>query len=557
MGAYDEMLYLENLSKNITKAQKIEMIENLGKLKSRKAISELTRIARNEMEDEKIRAKAILSLTEIGDLNFVKNFFPLVEQEDKEILEMILIAIRELNIYYAIPELEKFFKSKDNNIKKEVIETLAKFNTLESVKVLLKIYSNGDNFIKSEIRYYLKESESFESFLNDSDELTLLNFITLIPKEKAEILLRKKIETTEDEELLILIVKSIGELKLKNILEILEKIYKSTESKKLKSIIIENIAKISDKGKIEFLFSVLDSADRDLKAKAILALESNKTNKAVINKLVDVMKNRDEWWMNRKLAIITLEHIDNKEYFEALIEMIKEEDDNRILRNVISALGDARKKIAIPYIEGYINNSNLELKKVVIIALSKLGDEKVLGMLVEDRSLIETLFPESIKAILNFKDERVEEVILGILKSRQEKVLDVILGEIADRESREIKDELLKIALDKLVSREIRAKTLMILSSYKSELLDNGIDVILSDIEEWWMIKKIALLIIGEQKMYKKYSTIIKYANDIDKRMSNTARQVAKDFYKYYFLEELSKENSSMLEIAKDIAELI
>jgi hypothetical protein len=69
------------------------------------------------------------------------------------------------------------------------------------------------------------------------------------------------------------------------------------------------------------------------------------------------------------------------------------------------------------------------------------------------------------------------------------------------------------------------------------------------------MLKKIVLLVVKDMKLYNLIDIIIAYANHIDERLSKTARDVCKEFYKVLLIEKI--DDKEIKNIASKFIEII
>ena len=97
----------------------------------------------------------------------------------------------------------------------------------------------------------------------------------------------------------------------------------------------------------------------------------------------------------------------------------------------------------------------------------------------------------------------------------------------------------------------------MILATYKNKKVELLIKNILEDSEEWWMIKKLAIILCKEIEAFSMINIIIDYAAELDDRLNKTARETARYFYENYFLKEFTQKDSALYEIAKGYLRLL
>jgi len=541
MGTYYEYLYLENLNKDIKFEEKLKAIEELGKMKSKLAKKKLIEIVGNLKNDEKLRIYSVLALIEIGDSKFIKQFLPLNKIEEKDILELLIIAISKLHAIEYIGEFLKFIDYSDKEIKLKIIECLSDFEEVESLKVLLKFYNKGDNEIKNLIKMNVEKSKVLKEYLEGLNEEEALNVITIIPKIKAEKLINKLIKTTNDKNILKILIKGIGELDLENGIELLKQLYYEVDDNILKLKIVEALENNKNKNKKEFLVELLktENIDRNIKTKILFSIRELTKEEDVFVEVVKIIENKEEWWMLRKVAIMIIGEARNEKFLSVLIKVLEEEEDERVVRTLIQEIGEIGNEKSIPKLEKYLLSDNLDLKKVAVLALSKLGSKKVLGVLVQNKKIREELMPESLEAIINFDDPRVVEVLIEVLKGGKVKNIEKVLKGLALFSDEKIEKVLVGFINDKWNQREQRSKALMILASYKSDDVDEVLKTLLDDESEWWMLKKIAIVIIGEQKNYKLINCIARQTRNLDERISLNAKSVSKKFFKEYLLKNM------------------
>lgn len=549
--AYHEHLYLENLNKTLSLDKTKEVIIALGKLKSKRAYQKLLDIALNENKDISLRLVAIMALTEIGISAFIKEFFPLEEKEE-EILELLIMAVGELHSEEYLEDLRVFFNYKNFEIKKHVIEALSKIDSINSLKLMIYFYNDKDYKIKELVKQALYDSPIFKVYIETIDEDEILNIITLIPIDKAEKLIHRMINETKNSKILRILITAIGDLKLKNGFQLLKELYKVSEEKNLKLKIIGSCQRLKNSEKKEFLLDIIKDEDRDLKVKAILSLNELSKEEEIQSILEDIAINTNEWWMARKLSIMSLNKLKKEKFYD----LLKKEQDQRVLRTLIQQIGDLGEKYGIKLLESFIESKDIEIKKVSVLALSKLGSKVILETLVENKELRDSLKPDSLKAIINFNDKRVSKILIELIKSREEAVYDICFNGLAELISEEIRDTLCNFVRDKEVKREIRGKALMILASYNDSVVEKTLKNILDDETEWWMLKKMAIIICGELKLYSLTNEIIDYAEGIDSRIKKSAKEVCSKIYEDYILRTLELEKSSVYDFASRFSKL-
>ena len=558
MSNYYEYLYLENLNKGIEPKEKIKAIRELGKMKSKMAREKLIKIAKDQNNIEKIRIYALLALMEIGDFKFIENFLPLKNIKEKDILEILIIAITKLHAIDFIDEFLDFINYSDKEIKLKIIDSLSGFNEIKALRILLKFYNNEEDEIKNLIKMNVKKSKVLKKYIEELDEMEALNILTIIPKEKAEKLINKLIRTTEDKNILKVLIKGIGELELKNGTELLEKLYNEIEDENLKLKIIEALGNNKGKKKKDLLLSLLKSkkTNRNIKTKILFGIKGFMNEEDVFSEIKEIIENQEEWWMLRKVAILTIGEARNSKALSTLVKVLKKEKDDRVIRTLIQEIGEIGNEKNILDLEKYLEDNNADLKKIAVLALSKLGSKKVLDILLENKNIREELMPESLEAIINFDDIRVLDILLKVLKTGEEKKVEKILKGLALFKNEKIKKGLIEFINDKGNKREQRSKGLMILANYKDEEVDFVLKNILEDDFEWWMLKKIAIMIIGEQKNYNLISYIADQTNNLDERISLSAKLISKVFFKEYLLEKI-KLDTKLYDFAENYLKIL
>ncbi len=196
MAGYYEDIYIENLFKNSGFDKQLKAIKELGKLKSTRAVTKLKEISTNSNADIILRVNSVLALAEIGDRTFIKSFIPLNEILDIDLTEVIILAIGKLKAVEYIDELESFLNNGNKEIKSLILETLDKINDEKAVKTIIKFYNDSDIEIKELVKFYLQNSSTFMEVSKNMSDNEILNILTLIPKERAFVLIKKLIETT-------------------------------------------------------------------------------------------------------------------------------------------------------------------------------------------------------------------------------------------------------------------------------------------------------------------------------------------------------------------------
>ncbi len=559
MAGYYEEIYIEYIFKDSGFEKQLKAIKELGKMQSKNAIPKLKEIAQNSNANINLRLNSILALAEIGDRTFITKFLPLENQQDIEIVEAIIIAIGKLRATEYIMEFEKFINSSNKDIKITILETLDKINDEQSIKMIIKFYSDIDIEIKEIVKFYLQKSTTFAEVSKKMSDNEILNILTIVQKERASILIRKMIENGENKTILKILIKALGELDIDDNIELLKSLFNKENDKKIKIMIIEAMERIENKGKKEFLIEILKSDDRDIKTKALISLGNCSSDDEIEEKIKSIIIDKNEWWMTKKIAVMILSSSKKNSCSDFLVKRLEEEVDLRVVRTIIQALGEMEIVNCTKSIEKYLDTKDVEVQKVAMYALSKLGDKKILEFLLKNEVARENLMPESLKAMLNFNDTRIEKILLDVLRTRKNDLfmLNIAIDGLAVMKSNDIMELLIDIVSNKEYKREIRAKAIMILATYKNKKVELLIKNILEDSEEWWMIKKLAIILCKEIEAFSMINIIIDYAAELDDRLNKTARETARYFYENYFLKEFTQKDSALYEIAKGYLRLL
>lgn len=555
MNGYYEDLYLENLFKSSGYDSQLEAIKALGRMRSKRAVPKLLEIARSTTVNINLKLNSILALSEIGESDFIKYFAPFIDLDDDELTEVLVQAIGKLRATEYVEEFRNFVNYKNKSLKIDMIEALDLVNDERSIKVLIGFYNDIDIEIKEIVRFYLQKSPVFkETIVKMSDE-EILNLITVVPEKIAGDVIQKLIHKTENKKIIKILIKAIGELKVKNGTELLEEIFEREEDKEIRLKVIEALENISDSRKKEFLMKIIRNEDRDYKTKALMALGNMSEDESIIELVKEYAEDKSQWWMLRKIAIMIFSKSNSSKRSSVLITILNEEEDIRVARTIISELGELGDSSAIEVISKYLYNgeSDIEIQRVALYSLSKLGDTNVLEFLLKNSEARESLFPESLKSMLNFNDERIEKILLDIIEKKKNNtaMIEIALGGLAENYSKEVRTQIRSMIMDKSYCKEIRAKAIMLLAAYpKNESKDIVISV-LKDNEEWWLIKKIGLMLCKELRLYETLDIVVDFACDFDIRLKKSAVETAKFFYKELFLDEKNFSNSETYNSAK------
>lgn len=558
MEKYHEYMYLEMLNKNVGVEKKSEAIKNLGKMKSISAVPNLKSIAVNKECSMGMRTAAILSLAEIGDKSFLSSFLPFISIEEEDIMEVVIIAAGKLNATEYIGELGKFSTYGDTEVKINAVETLSKIGNEKAIKTMLMFYNERDLEVKAKVKILIRDSNTFMDYIDNASDEEVLNVIGIVPQKKAEKLIDKLSKSTKDSKIMKILVMAVGELKLENGLQLLKSIYNEFNDKDIRLKIIETIQNIYGTEKKEFLFNLYETdEDRDIRTKIVFALGAIRNDDEVEEFLLNIVKNRENWWMLRKISVMILCDISRNKFVDEYIGLLSEGEDIRVVRTIIQELGEIGNINCIKHIEKYLETEEQELKKTIILSMAKLGEKKIIERLIEDKNLREKLMPESLKAIMQFNDSRIIDICVDILNSRKENMVDLAIEALSEVKDNKIKNSLICLINDNKVRRETRAKAFMVLANYRDKDTTKIVKGILDSEDEWWMLKKLAIIIAGELNLYELIEIIIKYSSDIDERIAKNSYDVAKKFYEEYFLEELEKEKSKMYNTAREYLKIL
>lgn len=560
MAGYYEDIYIENLFKNSGFDKQLKAIKELGKMKSTRAVPKLKEISINSNADILLRVNSVLALAEIGDRTFIKSFLPLNKVLDMDLVEVIILAIGKLKAVEYINELESFLNDKNKEIKSLILETLDKINDEKAVKTIIKFYNDSDIEIKELVKFYLQNSSTFMEVSKNMSDNEILNILTLIPKERASVLIKKLIETTENKSILRIIIKALGEIDVSDNIKLLKIIFNNETDKSLKLLTIESMEKLNNIEKKEFLIEILKSEDRDIKTRALMSLGSFSGDNDITDNIKKIITSENEWWMTKKIAILifskTLEN--NKDEFIA--NSLKTETDLRVAKTLIQELGELNAVNYSSVIRKFLEVKDIDVQKAAMSALAKLGDKEILEFLLNNEDAREHLMPESLKALLNFNDSRIIKILIDVLKKRknEEVMLTIALDGLSLIKDSAVFNILMEILNNnREYKRELRAKAVMLLAAYKDLKVEAVIKKILEDKDEWWLIKKLALIICRETELFSLINIVIEYASDLDDRLNKTARETAVYFYENYFLKKFNDKQTDLYKIAEEYLKLL
>jgi len=555
MNGYYEDLYLENLFKSSGYESQLEAIKALGRMKSKRAVPKLLEIAKSSTVNLNLKLNSILALSEIGESDFIKHFIPFIQLDDDELLEVLVQTIGKLRATEYVEEFQEFINYKNKSLKIDMIEALDQVNDERSIRVLIGFYNDIDVEIKEIVRFYLQKSPIFkETVVKMSDE-EILNLVTVVPEKIAGEIIQKLIHKTENKKIIKILIKAIGELKVINGSELLEEIFERENDKEIRLKVIEALENSSDNRKKEFLMKIIINEDRDYKTKALMALGNMSNDESITELVKKYAEDKTQWWMLRKIAIMIFSKSNSSNRASSLIDILRNEDDVRVARTIISELGEIGDKRAIDVISKYLYNgeNDLEIQRIALYSLSKLGDINVLEFLLKNSDARESLFPESLKSMLNFNDERIEKILLDIIEKKKNNIsmVEIALSGLAENSSIDVRTQIRKIVSDKSYCKEIRAKAIMLLAGYPKNESKEIVVSVLKDNEEWWLIKKIALMLCKELGLYETLEIVVDYACDFDIRLKKSAMETAKHFYSELFLNEKNFSNRETYNSAK------
>lgn len=557
MAGYYEDIYIENLFKNSGFDKQLKAIKELGKLKSTRAVTKLKEISTNSNADIILRVNSVLALAEIGDRTFIKSFIPLNEILDIDLTEVIILAIGKLKAVEYIDELESFLNNGNKEIKSLILETLDKINDEKAVKTIIKFYNDSDIEIKELVKFYLQNSSTFMEVSKNMSDNEILNILTLIPKERAFVLIKKLIETTENKSILKIIIKALGEIDVADNIGLLKIIFNKETDKILKLMTIESMEKLNSLEKKEFLIEILKSDDRDIKTRALMSLGSF-CDSDITSYIKKIITSENEWWMTKKIAVLIFSKSSESNKSEFIANSLKVEKDLRVAKTLIQELGELNGNQYSSVIRNFLKATDIDVQKAAMSALAKLGDKEILEFLLNNEEAREHLMPESLKALLNFNDLRIIKILIDVLKKRKAEdiMLNIALDGISLIKDSETLNLLIDILNNKEYKRELRAKAIMMLAAYKELKVEAVIKKILEDKDEWWLIKKLALIICRETEIYSLINIVIEYAADLDDRLNRTARETAIYFYENYYLKKFNDKQTDLYKIAVEYLKL-
>lgn len=558
MAGYYEDIYIENLFKNSGFDKQLKAIKELGKLKSTRAVTKLKEISTNSNADIILRVNSVLALAEIGDRTFIKSFIPLNEILDIDLTEVIILAIGKLKAVEYIDELESFLNNGNKEIKSLILETLDKINDEKAVKTIIKFYNDSDIEIKELVKFYLQNSSTFMEVSKNMSDNEILNILTLIPKERAFVLIKKLIETTENKSILKIIIKALGEIDVADNIGLLKIIFNKETDKILKLMTIESMEKLNSLEKKEFLIEILKSDDRDIKTRALMSLGSFSSDSDITSYIKKIITSENEWWMTKKIAVLIFSKSSESNKSEFIANSLKVEKDLRVAKTLIQELGELNGNQYSSVIRNFLKATDIDVQKAAMSALAKLGDKEILEFLLNNEEAREHLMPESLKALLNFNDLRIIKILIDVLKKRKAEdiMLNIALDGISLIKDSETLNLLIDILNNKEYKRELRAKAIMMLAAYKELKVEAVIKKILEDKDEWWLIKKLALIICRETEIYSLINIVIEYAADLDDRLNRTARETAIYFYENYYLKKFNDKQTDLYKIAVEYLKL-
>ena len=157
----------------------------------------------------------------------------------------------------------------------------------------------------------------------------------------------------------------------------------------------------------------LEDDSTGIRASAII--EMGRTgNRDAVRSIIEVLENREEVDWLRCCAAIALGRLPTDESISSLIDTLR--DDSIIVsRAVISALGDAANKQAIPHLKEILENKDKEeLHAVTVTVLGEIGGYEIVTTLLQALESPNDLV--RVRAALALGELRAEEAVIPLME---------------------------------------------------------------------------------------------------------------------------------------------
>jgi HEAT repeat protein len=156
------------------------------------------------------------------------------------------------------------------------------------------------------------------------------------------------------------------------------------------------------------------SIDEDIKIRASAIIAMGKAgDRDAVTYLVQTLENTSEVDWLRACAAIALGRLSGEEVVQPLIDALRD-DNNTVLRAVISALGDARCRQAVPYLKETLKDSTKqELHALTVTVLGLIGGDDITPTLLE--ALKSANNQVRVRAAAALRDLRTEKAVIPFI----------------------------------------------------------------------------------------------------------------------------------------------
>jgi len=391
----------------------VQAMHTIKKFNAEKeAFEGLVVTAKNEDQDNLARITALSLIGKTGNHKATQMLldYLLDKKESSLIRQYAAQSLGELRNKKVVPILTAFAFGNYSS-KAPLTESIAKLGSPEVADLLSKIRQDRDSGIIEESILALGKIGEPESFTP---------LVELLQNKEAPDAHRKKA------------IRALGFMGKKEAIEPLTVILKS-KNKHARQITIEALGQINSDLKIPALISVLkNETDKYIRADAAevlgktnnleaipVLLEALKDKESLVRKYskealakisgtaqikqyIQTLLYEEETAQYREDLVEVLSHFDQPEVVEALLTLLKD-TDTKVRISAINALGTLKAETAVDMLLDLSTNKNENIQLNAIYALAKIGNNKVIPILVKTADTDHS--SSLISALCTFKDD--------------------------------------------------------------------------------------------------------------------------------------------------------
>ena len=344
---------------NDNEQQRIKACKDLNYAKSKRIIEFLVNLLNGN--DELLRRRAAFALGNIESEVVISPLMARLDKEKGENLKALYLALGKIKSDKTMDCLLTGLESDDPTIKSSCIYALCDKKSEKAVPKLLEILS--DSTEPEELKIVILK------YLGKTKNTDAMNVMISLIKNSSETLLTK-------------IQESLIEMNLPDLPKLIQP-YLSSNSERERLVAVKILTKIKKPGTSYMLFPLLKDVVADIRNLVIIGLGGFKEPE-VSDELLNISQDKSQPSQLRGQAIRSIGMIADNRMIYPLFELLKD-DDEYVRGSVAFALGSFKNPEVIDVLGNALNDKSEFVRSMVVEAFGYLKDPKALDYLKKAR----------------------------------------------------------------------------------------------------------------------------------------------------------------------------